>query len=309
MHSFFSLLTSAETSPLPEITNPLLNENGELVSTEEAVSHFTKLWQEWDPVNKLLGALPKIIFAVIVLVIGFLLASVISKLVIKAMKARNVDSSIYTFIKTIVSVIIKIVFILFALSLFININSFLAAIGAVGLTAGIGLQDSVAQFASGIQILLNRQFNTGDYIAVDGQEGYVVEIRFMNTVITTVDNKRVIIPNSHITKSNIVNYSAEDKRRVDLVFSISYSQDIGTAKAVILDVAENNEAILKDPAAVVYVNSHEASSINLAARLWCKSAEYWDVYFSMQENVKLAFDKNGISIPFNQLDVHIIDKQ
>lgn len=304
-----SILNPLETTSLPEITNPLLDENGNLISTDEAVSHFTKLWEQWDPINKMINALPKVIFAVIILVAGFFLASLISKIVIRTLKAKNVDPSIYQFIKSIISVIIKIVFILFALSLFVNINSFLAAIGAVGLTAGIGLQDSVAQFASGIQILLNRQFNTGDYIAVDGQEGFVVEIRFMNTVITTVDNKRVIIPNSHITKSNIVNYSAEENRRVDLVFSISYSDDIAKAKAVILDVANNNESILKDPAAVVYVNSHESSSINLVARFWCKSAEYWNVYFSMQENVKLAFDKNDINIPFNQLDVHIIDKK
>ena len=130
----------------------------------------------------------------------------------------------------------------------------------------------------------------------------------MNTVIITPDNKRIVIPNSHITTNHIINYSAENKRRVDFTFSISYSDNIEKAKSVIKEVALSNENILKDPLPEVYVSSHEASSINLATRVWCKVDKYWDVYFAMQENVKIALDKNGICIPFNQLDVHIINK-
>ncbi len=307
MFKLLSVLSLDETTTLPEITNPLLDEHGQLISTEEAVGVFSKLWKEWDPVNRLLVSLPKIILALIVLVVGFWLAGMVSNLVVKALKAKNVDPSIFQFIKKMVSVTIKICFILFALSFFVNINSFLAAFGAIGLTAGIGLQESVAQFASGIQLLFNRQFNTGDYIAVDGQEGNVVEIRFMNTIITTVDNKRIIIPNSHITKNNIVNYSAEENRRLDLIYSISYQTDIAKAKDVIFATIRANERILKDPEPSVFVHSHQASSVDLLSRFWVKSADYWDVYFQMQEEVKLAFDKNAIEIPFNQLDVHVIE--
>lgn len=296
------------TAQEPLITNPLLDENGELVSTQEAVSNLSKLWEEWDIIDKLTDAIPKIIIAVVLIVLGLWLSRLISKLVVKSLKRHGVDASVYLFISKIVSVLIKICFVLFALSLFFNINSFLAAIGALGLTAGMGLQSNVAQFASGIQILLTRPFKAGDYVQVAGNEGFVAEIRFMSTVINTADNKRVIIPNSHITTNELINFSAEDKRRVDLVYSISYSQDIEKARQVILDVAEANEKILKDPQAAVFVNTHEASSINLLARVWCGVSDYWDVYFSMQEQVKLAFDKAGIEIPFNQLDVHIVDK-
>ena len=192
--------------------------------------------------------------------------------------------------------------------MFINIGSLIAAIGAAGVTAGLGLQATVAQFASGIQILMNRPFKTGDFVELNGVAGSVADIRFMHTVITTPDNKRITIPNSHITSNHIINYSAENVRRVDLNFSISYSDNIEKAKAVITETALTNLSILKDPAPVVYVQSHEASSINLTARVWCPVEKYWDVYFEMQENVKLALDKNGINIPFNQLDVHIINK-
>ena len=189
--------------------------------------------------------------------------------------------------------------------MFFNIGSFITAIGAAGVAASLGLQDSVAQFASGIQILLNHPFKNGDFVEVNGIQGNVADIRFMNTVITTADNKRIIIPNSHITTNHIINYSAENIRRIDLIYSIGYADDMSKAKNVIMNVAECNELILNDPAPQVFVNSHEASSINLVAKIWCKGTDYWDVYYQMQEQVKLAFDANGISIPFNQLDVHV----
>ena len=290
-------------------TNPVLDENGQFVSPEEAVSNFTKLWEEWDLVNRFLGVLPKLILAVLILSFGMWLSRFVANLVVKALKSNHVDAAVYMFIRKIVSVFIKILFILFSLSIFININSFLAAIGAAGITAGLGLQDSVAQFASGIQILFNRPFKAGDYIEVAGREGFVSEIRFMSTVINTPDNKRVIIPNSHLTTNELVNFSAEDTRRIDLTYSISYSDDIQKARDVLLSVMKKNDKIVSDPEPVVYVSSHEASSIDLLARFWCKGTDYWPVYFSMQEDVKLAFDREGINIPFNQLDVHIVNNK
>ncbi|MGN1419467.1 MAG: mechanosensitive ion channel family protein [Acutalibacteraceae bacterium] len=306
MLRIFSVLAEVSTT-LPSVANPLLDENGDLVSTEEAVSKFSQFWQELDPVNKLISAVPKIIVAVLIILIGFWLSKFVSNLSVKAMKARGVDASVYKFVKNMISFVLKFLFLLFALSLFFNVNSFFAAIGALGITAGMGLKDSIAQFASGLQILFNKQFKLGDYISVDGQEGCVAEIRFMNTVIVTPDNKRVIIPNSHITTGNIVNFSAEGKRRLDLNFSVSYSQDIGEARDVILDVVKNNPDILTDPQPAVFVMSHEESCINLVTRIWCNTEKYWDVYFYMQEEIKYAFDKNSIEIPFNQLDVHMVE--
>lgn len=312
------LLTADTTEALSDTTsafidatttsNPLLDENGQFEDVPTAINNITQWINDLDIVGKFFTKLPTIILAVIIVVVGYFLAKFAKKLVVKAMKAQNVDPSVYNFIKRMVSAGINFVFIMTALSMFINIGSLIAAIGAAGVTAGLGLQATVAQFASGIQILMNRPFKTGDFVELNGISGSVADIRFMHTVIITPDNKRITIPNSHITSNHIINYSAESTRRVDLVFSISYSDDISKAKQVIKETALANEFILKDPMPEVYVSSHEASSINLSAKVWCDVDKYWDVYYSMQENVKLAMDKNGINIPFNQLDVHIINK-
>ena len=307
----FYLLTSETQAPIiDDITtsNPLLDENGQFNDAQTSINNVVEYFDSLQLYEKFMEKLPTIIIAVVVVLIGYLLSKLAKKLIVKTLQARKVDPSVYNFIKRIVSVSINFVFILGAASMFINVGSLVAAVGAAGVTAGLGLQSTVAQFASGIQILLNHPFKTGDFVELNGVSGSVADIRFMNTVIITPDNKRIVIPNSHITTNHIINYSAENMRRVDFSFSISYSDNIEKAKAVIKEVALSNEDILKDPLPEVYVKSHEASSINLTARVWCRVDKYWDVYFAMQENVKIALDKNGINIPFNQLDVHIINK-
>ena len=288
-------------------TNPLLNEDGQFVKPEEAVRNFASLGKEWALWDKLLDNLPKIILAVAVLVFGFLLASLVSKILCKAMKRRKVDFAVYNFIAKITRFVIRITFILIALSMFIKINSLIAALSAAGVAIGLGLQDSVSQFASGVQILINHPFKAGDYVEIGGEGGFVSEIGFMTTIITSYDNKRIIIPNSDITKNRIVNFSAEKTRRVDLTFSISYAADIAKAKDIVMQTALQNEQILRHPLPEVTVGAHSASSIDLFCRVWCETADYWTVFFAMQENVKLNFDKGGIDIPFTQVDVHLVD--
>ena len=290
-------------------TNPLLNEEGQFVKPEEAVRNFASLWKEWALWDKLLDNLPKIILAVVVLVLGFLLASLVSKILCKAMKRRKVDFAVYNFIAKITRFVIRITFILIALSMFIKINSLIAALSAAGVAIGLGLQDSVSQFASGVQILINHPFKAGDYVEIGGEGGFVSEIGFMTTIITSYDNKRIIIPNSDITKNRIVNFSAEKTRRVDLTFSISYAADIAKAKDIVMQTALQNEQILRHPLPEVTVGAHSASSIDLFCRVWCETADYWTVFFAMQENVKLNFDKGGIDIPFTQVDVHLVDRK
>ena len=294
---------------LETVTNPLLDENGQFVKPDEAVRNFATLWKEWDLWNGFLSALPKIILAVLIIVAGFILASLVSKIMCKAMKRQKVDFAVYNFIAKIVRFVIRLTFVLFALSMFIKLNSLIAALSAVGVAIGLGLQDSVSQFASGVQILLNHPFRTGDYVEVNGEGGFVSEIGFMTTIITTYDNKRVILPNSDITKNRIVNFSAEKTRRVDLTFSISYADDIAKAKDVVMQTALQNEMVLKKPLPEVYVGAHSASSIDLFCRVWCDTPNYWAVYFAMQENVKLNFDKAGVHIPFTQMDVHIVEQK
>ncbi|MBQ2842285.1 MAG: mechanosensitive ion channel [Clostridia bacterium] len=253
-----------------------------------------------------ISKIPQLVAAAAILIVGFIISNLIGKLAVKAMQAKGVDPSIHSFIRTIITLILKFVFILSALStLNINVNSFVTALGAAGVTAGIGLQSSISQLASGIQILVNHPFKSGDYIDVGTVSGKVHEIKIMYTVLITVDNKRVIIPNSYITSNNIINYNAEDRRRLDLVFSISYDADIAKAKQVIYEVVKKNNLIFTDPEPVIAVKEHAASSVNLACLIWCSADEYWNVFYYMQEKIKLAFDENKISIPYGQLDVHI----
>ncbi len=249
---------------------------------------------------------PLILAALLIVIVGFIISNLIGKLVIKGLQAKGVDPSVHSFIKTIVSLILKFIFILSALStLNVDVSSFVTALGAAGVTAGLGLQASISQLASGIQILANHPFKSGDYIDVGTVSGKVREIKMMYTVLITVDNKRVIIPNSYITSNNIINYNAEDRRRLDLIFSVSYDADIAKAKQVILDVVKKNSLIFTDPEPVIAVKEHAASSVNIACLIWCSADEYWNVFYYMQEKIKLSFDENNISIPYGQLDVHI----
>ena len=254
----------------------------------------------------IIAKIPIIVSAIAILVIGFIISNLIGKLAVKAMQAKGVDPSIHSFIRTCITLLLKLAVILSALStLGVSVSSFLAAIGAAGVTAGLGLQSSVSQIASGIQILINHPFKSGDFVDLGSVSGKVHEIKLMYTVFITADNKQVIVPNSTITTSNIINYNAENRRRLDLVYSVSYDQDIEKAKQVIADVVRQNQHILSDPEPVIGVKEHAASSINIACLVWVDSNDYWDAFYYMQEQVKLAFDKNGISIPYNQLDIHI----
>ena len=257
-------------------------------------------------ISLIISKIPMIVTALLILIIGFILSNLIGKLVVKGLQAKNVDPSIHSFIRTIVTLILKLAFVLSALSaLNINVNSFITAIGAAGITAGLGLQASIGQFASGMQILINHPFKSGDYIDIGSVSGKVYEIKMMYTVLITVDNKRVIIPNSTITSSNIINYNAENRRRLDLCFSVSYDTDISKAKEAIAEVISKNELIFTNPEPIIAVKEHADSAVKIACLIWCTSDNYWDVFYYMQEQVKLSFDSHNIEIPYGQLDVHI----
>lgn len=254
----------------------------------------------------LISKIPMIVTALLIIILGFIFSNFIGKLVVKGLKAKNVDPSIHSFIRTIITLLLKLAFILSALSAInIDVNSFVTAIGAAGITAGLGLQASISQFASGMQILVNHPFKSGDFIDIGSVSGKVYEIKMMYTVLITVDNKRVIIPNSTITASNIINYNAENRRRLDLCFSVSYETDIAKAKEAIAEVVADNNLILTTPEPIIAVKEHADSSVKIACLIWCNGDDYWDVFYYMQEQVKLSFDNHGIVIPYGQLDVHI----
>ena len=254
----------------------------------------------------IISKIPLVVGAFVIIIIGFLVANLVGNIAVKAMKAKGVDNSIHSFVRTIIVLILKTVVVLSAIStLGLNINSVIAALGATGIAAGLGLQNSVSQFASGISILINKPFKSGDYVELENVSGKVSEIKLMYTTLITLDNKQIIVPNSHVTSNNLINYTSQSKRRLDLVYSVSYSTDIAKAKRVLTEVVENYELVLKNPEPIIAVKEHASNSINIACYVWCNSTDYWDVFYYMQEQVKIAFDSNGVTIPFEQLDLHI----
>lgn len=265
-------------------------ENNQIVSN-------IKQWTGEGALEKLWELLPSIVIAALTLVLGIIVAKAVAKLIVKGMKKRGTDPSVYGFVENIVKITIMVIVIISALSsLGVNISSFIAALASVGVAIGLGLQNSVSQFASGIMIIINKPFKKGDFVEVKGVSGSVSEINILYTVLLTGDNKKIIMPNSDITSNHIINYSAEEKRRCDVAFSISYADDIAKARAIILNEVEKSDAALTDPVPVVVVSAQEASSVQLTLRCWCMNEKYWELYYALQENIKLAFDKGGISI-------------
>lgn len=259
--------------------------------------------------DTIIHILPKIIGFAAVLIIGFWLSNLAGKLLVKILQRNKVDESMHRFLMRSLVALLKIIVAIIALEqIGISVNSFVTALGAAGITAGLGLQNSIAQFASGVQILFNKPFKSGDYVKISDVEGKVSEIRFMHTTLVTLDNKMVVVPNLNVTTNNLINYTSQGIMRIDLLYSIGYGEDIDKVKKVLMNTATSNHNVLQTPKPFVGVREHGESSVNLSLFVWCESEKYWDTYFSMQENVKKSFDKNGIEIPFNQLDVHF-DKE
>lgn len=244
--------------------------------------------------------------AIAILVGGIWIAKRIKGYISSTMQKREVDALLASFTSNIAYVAMVAFVIIAALGqLGIQTTSFVAIIGAAGLAIGLSLQGSLANFASGVMIIAFRPFKVGDFIEAGGVAGVVEGIQIFSTQMRTGDNKAVIIPNSNITGGNITNYSAKDTRRVDLVFGIGYDDDIKKAKDILIELADSDERILKDPETVVAVSELADSSVNFVVRPWVKTADYWAVYFDLTEAVKLRFDKEGISIPYPQQDVHM----
>jgi len=187
----------------------------------------------------------------------------------------------------------------------VNTNSLIAMLGAAGIAIGLALQSSLQNFAAGFMLLIFRPFKAGDYVETATTAGTIDSIGIFSTKLHTGDNKEVIIPNGAIYSSNIVNYSSRKTRRIDMVFSVSYSDNIRLAKEIILRVIEAEERVLKEPAAEVVVGELAASSVNFFVRPWVKADDYWAVRFALNEKVKLAFDENKITIPYPHVDVNV----
>ncbi|NOY68445.1 MAG: mechanosensitive ion channel [Deltaproteobacteria bacterium] len=250
----------------------------------------------------------KVIAAIVILIVGRWIAMGFRKLLERMMKSSKLEPTIISFIGNLSYIALLIFFIIAALNqLGIQTASFIAVIGAAGLAIGLALQGSLANFASGFLMIIFRPFKVGDYIEGAGVAGVVEEIQIFTTTMTTPDNKTVIIPNAKLTEGNLINWSTKGTRRVDLVFGIGYGDDIDKAKKIMSEILSADERILKSPAPQIAVSELADSSVNFVVRPWVKSGDYWNVYFDLVEKVKKTFDKEGVSIPFPQRDIHIYE--
>lgn len=249
---------------------------------------------------------PKLVLAILTLIIGFWLINKLLKVIDRLMSARSTEPTLQRFLHSLLSILLKALLLISAASMIgIETTSFIAILGAAGLAVGLALQGSLANFAGGVLILLFKPFKVGDVIEGAGVLGVVKEIQIFNTIMTTFDNKRIIVPNGELSNNVITNFSSEPTRRVDMVFGIGYGDDVLKAKEVLKELVGADERVLKDPAFEVHVKELGDSSVNFVVRAWVNASDYWPFYFGMQERVKLRFDQDGISIPFPQRDVHL----
>ncbi len=250
---------------------------------------------------------PRVIGAILVLILGLFIIGWIGRILDRRMEKRDMDLSLRHFLVSFVKILLKVMLVITAISMIgVQMTSFIAVLGAAGLAVGLALQGSLANFAGGVLILVFKPFKVGDMIEAQGHLGKVAMIQVFNTILKTPDNKTIIIPNGGLSNGSIVNYTTEPERRVDLVFGIGYGDDIKKAKEVLGNVVKKHKKILKKPEPQIVVGELGDSSVNFKVRVWAKGEDYWDVYFEMTEAVKNEFDKNKISIPFPQRDVHLV---
>lgn len=254
---------------------------------------------------------PKLATAIVVLILGLWIINAFIKFLKKTMIKKGVDASLVPFTSSLLNVVLKAMLLIsVASTVGIQTTSFIAILGAAGLAIGLALQGSLANFAGGVLILLFKPFKVGDVIESQGFLGSVTGIQIFNTIINTPDNKKIIIPNGAVSSGAITNFSAEEKRRVDMVFGIGYTDDIKKTKDTLLKIISSDNRIISEPAEpFIAVKELADSSVNFVVRVWVNAADYWGVYFDMQENVKLTFDKENISIPFPQRDVHLFQEK
>ncbi len=253
---------------------------------------------------------PRFILALVVLIVGWWIIKAFVRGLRKAAERSEMEISLQRFLLSLVGIVLKVLLLVSVASMVgIATTSFVAIIGAAGLAVGLALQGSLANFAGGVLILMFKPFKVGDFIEAQGYMGTVDAIQVFNTILKTPDNKTIYIPNGSLSNGSITNFSTEPVRRVDMTFGIGYDDDIRKAKQVLQRLVEEDKRILKDPAPTIAVSELADSSVNFAVRVWCNAADYWGIYFDMQEKVKLTFDAEGISIPYPQTDVHLYSEK
>ena len=265
--------------------------------TNEMITWLTEMGVAWG--LKLIGAL-------IVLVIGLWIIKSMMNRISKVMEKQDTDPSLRSFLISMLGITLKILLFISVLTILgVEMTSFIAILGAAGLAVGLALSGTLQNFAGGVMILLFKPFKVGDFIDAQGYMGSVKEIQIFITILTTPDNKTVIIPNGGLSTGALTNYRAEPTRRVNWNFGIAYGDDFDTAKAMILGLLKDDKRILADPEPNIFLGEMADSSVNITTRAWVKGEDYWDVFFDMNEKFYKNAGKHGLSIPFPQMDVHL----
>ena len=252
---------------------------------------------------------PSLLLAIVTLILGLIMIRWITRIATSVMADRKLDESLRPFVRTLLNITLKTLLVISVLGMVgVEVTSFIAILGAASLAIGMALSGTLQNFAGGVIILAFKPYKVGDSINASGKSGTVNEIRVFNTILTTPDNVRIIIPNSELSNATLTNYSSESTRRHDFKFGISYSDDILKAKNILNEIAASEPRILNDPEPFIAVSELGDNSVNMLMRVWCNSEDYWPLNFDILERVKLIFDEKGLNFPFPQRDVHLYNQ-
>lgn len=281
-------------------------------SGEQTFEQQIGVAQKWlqNAGDWLIAFLPKLLAGIVIFILGWWVTKLLCKVIKKAMTKAKADPTVTAFLVSVINGALKVMVIICVLSTVgFDVTTIITTIGAAAVTVGLALKDSLANVASGTLIILNKKFKIGDYLETEGLKGKVVRINMMYTTLCTYDNKEILIPNSRLTSNNIVNYFVQEDRRIDLIVPISYRSDIQKAREVIMDLINTNEMVVHKEGKRnrVAVNTLNESSVDLSVWIWCRSDDYWILLEEMQESIKNSLDANNIQIPFNQLDIHLVE--
>ena len=258
----------------------------------------------------IIGFIPTLILAIIIYVVGFFLNKLVLNLFAKGVERSKMDQTVKTFLSSVIKIVITaLVFIIVLTVLGIPMTSIITVLGTAGVAVGLALKDSLSNVAGGVLLLINQNIKVGNFVEIGAYSGTVEEVSILFTKIVTPDGKAIYIPNGVVSNSSLVNYSSEEVRRVDLVFGISYASDHKKAVEAINSAISKHPLVLQDKDIFVRISELAASSVNITVRVWTESANYWTVYFDLIEQVKEKLDEAGVHIPYNQLDVHLVDSK
>jgi small conductance mechanosensitive channel len=272
---------------------------------DDIMLQLDELQQAWLPLALQYGG--QVLLAIVTLLIGWWVIGKLTRAVLGLLEKRNIDRTLHGFIGALVGIGLRVLLLVSVAGMIgVETTSFIALIGAAGLAIGLALQGSLANFAGGMLIIMLRPFKVGEYIEAQGVGGTVDSIQIFHTILKTPDNKTVVIPNGSLSNGNIVNYSRQPTRRVDLNIGIDYGDDVKQAREILLGLARADARVFADPEPVVWLVSLGDNSVNLSLRMWTNTTDYWGVFWDIQEQAKEAFDREGITIPFPQRTLHMV---